>query len=209
MKTIELFPEYSIDEAGTKIFNSRTNKFVAIQDQKIKGKTTGYKYATLWLTTADYACKRIAVHRLVALTYIPNPNNLPEVNHKDRDKGNNNVSNLEWCSHADNIQHSYDNGRKCKSGKDHWNFGKTYSKEHKKAMSDQKLGEKHPKFKGYYCKDGKKYPSSYEAARKTGEVGRTIARQSEKNKNGWSFLPKEKLVQTSPCTVEWTNTKNL
>ena len=38
-----------------------------------------------------------SIHRLVACTFIPNPNNLPEVNHKDENKENNNVSNLEWC----------------------------------------------------------------------------------------------------------------
>ena len=42
--------------------------------------------------------KWYSVHRLVAQTFIPNPNNLPEVNHKDEDKENNSVHNLEWCS---------------------------------------------------------------------------------------------------------------
>lgn len=45
------------------------------------------------------------VHRLVALVFIPNPNNLPQVNHKDEDKLNNFVSNLEWCDSTYNINY--------------------------------------------------------------------------------------------------------
>lgn len=49
--------------------------------------------------------KTFKVHRLVAKTFIPNPQNLPEVNHKDEDKENNSVQNLEWCDQKYNINY--------------------------------------------------------------------------------------------------------
>ena len=52
------------------------------------------------------------VHRLVAMTYIPNPDNLPQVNHKDGNKVNNFVENLEWVTVGDNQRHAYTTGLK-------------------------------------------------------------------------------------------------
>lgn len=58
--------------------------------------------------------KSFKTHRLVASAFIPNPLNLDDVNHKDFDKSNNNVENLEWMSKEDNMQHARIGGRKAK-----------------------------------------------------------------------------------------------
>ena len=55
--------------------------------------------------------KQCRVHQLVAKAFLPNPNKLIEVNHKDFNPNNNHVSNLEWCNHADNIHYSAMRGR--------------------------------------------------------------------------------------------------
>lgn len=62
------------------------------------------------------------IHRLVAIAFIPNPNNYEQVNHKDGNKLNNHVSNLEWCSNRQNADHAtINNLRKCNYGEKHHN----------------------------------------------------------------------------------------
>jgi hypothetical protein len=56
--------------------------------------------------------KRYSLHRIVAEVFIPNPDNLPQVNHKDGDKANNKVSNLEWITCQANIIHAFKNNLK-------------------------------------------------------------------------------------------------
>lgn len=92
MKQIEGFPNYVIDEFGN-VFNVKSGKMKAQQTYN------GYKYVQL---CSRGQSKTMLVHRLVAKAYIPNLNNLPCVNHKDENKANNSVDNLEWCTHAYN-----------------------------------------------------------------------------------------------------------
>lgn len=54
--------------------------------------------------------KKVLLHRLIAETFIPNPNHLPCVNHLDGDKHNNNVENLEWCTYSENHAHAFRTG---------------------------------------------------------------------------------------------------
>jgi len=63
----------------------------------------GYPYITLYHKGTP---KKFSVHRLVAEHFIPNPNNHPEVNHKDGQRHNNHFSNLEWCTSSQNQLHS-------------------------------------------------------------------------------------------------------
>lgn len=58
--------------------------------------------------------KRIVIHRLVAQTFIPNPNALPQINHIDGNKQNNNTTNLEWCNNSENQKHAYKKGLQLK-----------------------------------------------------------------------------------------------
>lgn len=58
--------------------------------------------------------KRLLIHRLVAMAFIPNPNNYPIINHKNLKKNDNHVDNLEWCTHSHNTQH-YFNSPKAKT----------------------------------------------------------------------------------------------
>lgn len=71
----------------------------------------------------------VRVHRLVAEHFIPNPENLPEVNHIDYDRKNNIVANLEWSTHIDNVRHSSKIGKYKRYGESNSNYGGTKLKD--------------------------------------------------------------------------------
>ena len=77
------------------------------------------------------------VHRLVAQAFIPNPNNLPQVNHKDENPSNNCVANLEWCSVNYNINYGNGNHKRSLAQK-----GKKFTKTHIENMSKARIGKR-------------------------------------------------------------------
>lgn len=69
--------------------------------------SNGYYAVGLWKNNKQ---KLEFVHRLIAMAFIPNPENLPEINHIDGNKTNNNIENLEWCTQFQNMKHAFETG---------------------------------------------------------------------------------------------------
>ena len=90
---------------------------------RLTGKETSFSYR---------------VHRLVADHFIPNPDNLPEVNHKDEDKTNNSVENLEWCTHQYNSVYGTRLQRIAAAQR-----GREVSEEHRQKISKALKGRTH------------------------------------------------------------------
>ena len=112
--------------------------------------------------------KNILVHRLVALAFIPNPENLPYINHKDENPSNNYVNNLEWCTHEYNVNYGTRNERVSKAmkgkprhkGENNPFYGKQHTEESKKklskAMKGKYKGENNPFYGKQHTEKSKK-----------------------------------------------------
>lgn len=85
----------------------------------------GYKLVNLY---NNKKIKQFRVHILVAQAFIPNPDNLPFVNHKDMNKQNNNINNLEWCTQSYNVKHAIKNGANTMNGFNRHNKNKAHKK---------------------------------------------------------------------------------
>lgn len=139
------FPNHTITDDG-KVFSldyRHTGKKKELKPCLCKGYYSIVMYR-------DGKEKNISIHRLVALAFLPNPDNLPEVNHKDENKTNNMVGNLEWCSKSYNINYGTRNercGEKILNRKDQSRHVKQFTKD------------------GVFIKE---YPSIHEAERQNG-----------------------------------------
>ena len=128
MKPIKDFPNYCITEDG-RIWSNNKNKFIS-QTLNQKG---GYLKVHLYKNGLDY---NLYVHRLVAETFIPNPENLPQVNHLNENKLDNRVENLAWCTQQDNLNYGSHNEKanhsrgkpvKCvETGKEYWSASEAH-----------------------------------------------------------------------------------
>jgi hypothetical protein len=100
--------EYSISDDG----RVKSHKYG--KERILKSGLRGLprnQYSIVWICV-NRKNKPHTIHRLVAMAFIDNPNNKPQVNHKDGNKLNNHIDNLEWCTASENHQHAWDTGLK-------------------------------------------------------------------------------------------------
>ena len=176
---IENHPSYFISNFG-RVFSKKSNK---VMKNRIVSKN-GYQQITL-----DNS--QLLVHRLVAQAFIPNPNNLPCVNHKDENPGNNDFRNLEWCTYKYNSNYGTNPSRHSKKILDRYNNDPDWKSDCIKRLADiQKKKRKRvvqlDKFNNYL----KTYESSY-ATEKDGHLSVHVcdcANGKRKTHHGYKWI---------------------
>lgn len=81
-----------------------------VKEKQIRGYISKNGYIRFPVTISKGKTKNVSCHRLVAEAFIPNPDNLPCVNHKNGDKSDNYYKNLEWVTHSENSRHALKTG---------------------------------------------------------------------------------------------------
>lgn len=110
VKEIEGFPEYLVSNLG-RVWSKHSNKWLT-PIKNIKGN-----YIRLYINLGRK--NRFYVHQLVANAFLPNPQNLPEIDHIDGDATNNKLENLRWVSHQENMKNETTRERLKKNGGDY------------------------------------------------------------------------------------------
>ena len=176
---IENHPSYFISNFG-RVFSKKSNK---VMKNRVVSKN-GYQQITL-----DNS--QLLVHRLVAQAFIPNPNNLPCVNHKDENPGNNDFRNLEWCTYKYNSNYGTNPSRHSKKMLDRYNNDPDWKSDCIKRLAEiQKKKRKRvvqlDKFNNYL----KTYESSY-ATEKDGHLSVHVcdcANDKRKTHHGYKWI---------------------
>ena len=112
---------YQVSNLGNVRSLDRYVNYKNIKERLIKGKEikpvdAGNGYMRVTLSNKNKT-RIYSIHRLVAEAFIPNPENKPEINHKKGRKNDNRASELEWCTHKENMEHACETGLKQSKGK--------------------------------------------------------------------------------------------
>lgn len=203
-KIIDGFTDYKISDTGI-VYSLKRNQELKQYEKK--------QYLGVYLYN-DNGKKFRLVHRLVANAFIPNNDNLPQINHKDENSKNNNVNNLEWCTakynsnygtHKEKIRKRMLENNPFK-GKHHteetkiklrnFKLGKKLSEETKRKISISNKGNGRPS-KRVYCQElNIVYKSILEAEKKTGiQNGNIVAvclgKRKTAGKYHWNYVKEE------------------
>ncbi len=119
------YPDYFVSDHGDV---KKSDGSVCKQHKSPKG------YARVYIKNGGAGSSTVYVHRLVASTFIPNPENLPQVNHKNGKKDDNRVENIEWVTASDNVRHSY-----CVLGRQSGATGKSFPRKAKLLPIEVKI----------------------------------------------------------------------
>lgn len=109
-------PGYEISNTGNV---RRRGCDLCSRDLKVRVQNQGYRQVSIYLPGGKQVTRM--VHRLIAIAFVPNPENKPAVNHLDGNKANNAIENLEWVTFSENTRHAYRTGLiNIARGSAHW-----------------------------------------------------------------------------------------
>lgn len=147
---------------GRYYISNRGRVYSCLSNRVLKNIKNDNGYFSIELSDQNHKSKRFLIHRLVGIAFLDNPNGLPCINHKDEDRGNNCIENLEWCSHKYNSNYGTCIERRVKNT--------DYSKPFYKKLAVENSMKNRVKV-AQYSLDGEliaTYESGADASRKTG-----------------------------------------